>query len=53
MSDPLLLGQVTSSQHGESVHTLTNKGCPGENASVGSHSRPDNISIPPATHALT
>lgn len=33
--------------------THANKGRPSENASAGSHSHPDNISIPPAPHALT
>lgn len=51
--DPLLLCQVTSSQRRQSALACANKGRPGENASAGSHSHPDNISVPPAPHALT
>ncbi|KAI4822515.1 hypothetical protein KUCAC02_008058, partial [Chaenocephalus aceratus] len=47
------MNPVTSSQHRQSALTHANKGRPGENASAGSHSHPDNISVLPAPHALT
>lgn len=51
--DPLLLCQVTSSQRSQLAITHANKSRQSPNASAGSHSHPDNISIPPAPHALT
>lgn len=46
--DPLLLCQVTSSQRRQLAITHANKSRPSPNASAGSHSHPDNISIPPS-----